>query len=61
MYPCQYPLISIVISFYKKPDIIGDRRGLNQHFLPKNIQHFFLIDVPKSGVIIMVEYVMIIS
>ena len=32
---------------------IGLCKVLNQHFLPKNIQHFFLIDIPKSGVIIL--------
>ena len=34
---------------------------LSQHFLPKNIQHLFLIDLLKSGVIIMVEYDIIVS
>ena len=33
----------------------------SQHFLPKNIHNLFLIDIPKSGVIIMIEYEIIVS
>ena len=33
---------------------------MSQHFLPKNIQHLFLINLPKSGVIIMIEYEIIV-
>ena len=53
-------LIYLSISNHTILGAIGLWNVLNQHFLPKKFQYFFLIDIPKSGVIIMVEYEIIV-